>query len=93
MATPERSIKQADANELLAKIKLASEQIFAAVHKPDEGLSLEQIKQRVNWQSPLFDWALGYLAGLGDIEISGNESNVSVRREWSHYPLSAKHEE
>lgn len=93
MAAPERSMKDGDVNELVMKIKLASEQIFVAVHAPDEGLSLEQLKQKMEWQAPLCDWALGYLAGLGDIEISGKEGNERVRRKWSHYPFFAKHEE
>ena len=93
MATPERSIKQSEVDDLLTKIKLASEQIFAAVHAHDEGLSLAQIKQKFQWQTPLHDWALGYLTGLGDIEIYGDEADVRVRRKWSHYPFFAKHEE
>lgn len=93
MAMPERSRKQAEVDDVLTKIKLASEQIFAAVHAPEEGLSLAQIRQKTQWQTPLYDWALGYLAGLGDIEISGNEGDARVRRKWSHYPFIAKHEE
>lgn len=93
MATPERSRNQAEVDDLLSKIKLASEHIFAAVHAPDDGLSLAEIQQKIQWQKPLYDWALGYLAGLGDIEISENERGILVRRKWSHYPFFAKHEE
>jgi wyosine [tRNA(Phe)-imidazoG37] synthetase (radical SAM superfamily) len=55
MATPQRGRNQAEVDDVLTKIKAASEQIFAAVHAPDDGLSLAQIKQKMQWQTPLCD--------------------------------------
>ena len=74
------------------KIQLASELIFAQILE-EEGLNLDGIKQKIEWVSPLCDWALGYLAGIGDIEITGRDGAIHVQRKISHYPFLARTQE
>lgn len=79
-------------DELLTRIKLTSEMIFSILDESDDALDLAQLRQKLEWSAPLFDWALGYLVALGDVEISGSENSVRLRARRSSYPFFARRE-
>jgi len=85
-------MKNVTAGTTSEKIQLTSELIFAQV-LDEQGLDLDQIKQRMDWSSPVCDWALGYLAGVGDIEITDQDGGLHVQRKRSHYPFLARTQE
>jgi hypothetical protein len=74
------------------KIQLTSELIFAQILEED-GFDLEQVRQKMEWSSPICDWALGYLLGEGDIEITDHDGALHVQRKISHYPFLARTQE
>ena len=74
------------------RVQLNSELFFAQV-LDEQGLDLEQIKRKMDWESPKCDWALGYLLGVGDIEIVERDGALHIKRKISHYPFVAKAQE
>jgi hypothetical protein len=74
------------------RVQLTSELIFAQILDED-GVDLERIKQKMEWTVPDCDWALGYLLGIGDVEIVDRDGGLHIKRKISHYPFVARTQE
>ena len=61
------------------EIRLAAESIFSALYHEGE-MTLDTLQERVNWKSPIFDWALGWLVGKQDVEVKPRDSSFVLRR-------------
>ena len=52
--------------------------IWHALNEKDE-LSLAQLKKKVNGKTPIFDWAVGWLAREGKIVITREKRSFCLR--------------
>ena len=65
------------------EIGITAGMIWHALNAKGE-LSLAQLKKEVNAKSPLFDWAIGWLAREGKIVITGEKRSFRVALKEAH---------
>jgi hypothetical protein len=61
------------------EIQLAAEAIFSALYH-DGVTDLRDLQEKVNWKSPVFDWALGWLVGKEDVEVTPVNGSFRLKR-------------
>jgi hypothetical protein len=66
--------------EVEDEIRETAELIFNFLFHENE-VELEQLRRKVSHQLPFFDWAVGWLVGKGDIEITRRKGTFIIRRE------------
>jgi hypothetical protein len=71
-------MKESDFN-IKEEIQLAAEAIFSALYH-DGDTDLQDLQERVNWKSPVFDWALGWLVGKEDVEVIPANGTFRLKR-------------
>jgi hypothetical protein len=65
--------------EVLENIRAVAELIFDALYREGD-LELGKLKREVKHESPMFDWAIGWLVGKGDIEIVSRGGSYAIKR-------------
>ena len=65
--------------EVLENIRAVAELIFDVLYRHGD-MELGHLKQQVQHEPPVFDWAIGWLVGKGDIEIVSADGSFTVRR-------------
>ena len=60
-------------------IQLAAEAIFSALYH-DGDTDLQELQEKVHWKSPIFDWALGWLVGKEDVEVTLANGSFRLKR-------------
>jgi hypothetical protein len=61
------------------EIRSAAESIFSALYH-DGDMELEALQEKLNWKSPIFDWALGWLVGKEDVQVTPHNASFLLRR-------------
>lgn len=61
------------------EIRIAAESVFSALYHQGE-MTLDALQEKVNWKSPIFDWALGWLIGKEDVEVKPLDGSFVFRR-------------
>jgi hypothetical protein len=61
------------------EIRMAAEAIFSTLYH-DGNMELEALQERLNWKSPIYDWALGWLVGKEDVEVTPTGISFLLRR-------------
>jgi hypothetical protein len=64
---------------VLENIRAVSELIFDVLYREGD-MELGRLKQEVKHESPVFDWAIGWLIGKDDIEVVSANGSYTVRR-------------
>ncbi len=65
--------------EVLENIRAVAELIFDVLYRVGD-MELGKLKREVKHESPMFDWAIGWLVGKGDVEIVSTGGSYSIKR-------------
>jgi hypothetical protein len=75
----EQNKKEHSVTNVLEDIRAVAELIFDILYRHGD-MEIEHLKQQVHREPPAFDWAIGWLIGKGDIEVTCTDGSFTVRR-------------
>jgi hypothetical protein len=68
-----------NAASAMENVRAVAELIFDVLYREGD-MKIENLKQEVKHDSPVFDWAIGWLLGKGDIEMVSSGRSFTICR-------------